>query len=695
MKTILIAWEFGSGLGHLVRLLPLIKRWTESHRVILVLRSADRTGRIFEGCDVTIINTPGIAINPAEIITPARTFSHILSNTILPNTASVIRFCSEWKNIFDRFRPDIVVCDHSPGAILAARICKLKTVNLGTGFFHPPDTVPMQDLLPDLNPDEQGMIRHEESVLRIANSVLEHYQCEPMDRLVQLYSDITPLLLTFPELDHFARNSQTVYWGAWNISGGAPARWPDSSSPKIFAYLKAKKRFRDILEGFRRFDGTFLVYLDELTEQIRNEFSRSNIQFVEQRLDLLDVADRCDLAVLNAGHDSTVSMLLAGKPTLHFPLTTEQLLFAKRIDYSKAGIYQGFVMEKGQIEIGGGIGFEMPDFDFPEHVHKRLNEAFDSDEIRQGAQQFSEKYAAYDQHQAATLLAEHVVTLAEEESLPLNSRSGSASSVALQSSSEENHRALSLPMLHVPKFTRPIVTFRHLGRPGTLGDQMFQIAATVGIAVRHRLEYVFPPWKYSKYFNSKFPETVWLPSTDAVIEMPGGYREIKLRPNRSYHLFGRFVSDKYFAHCKETVIALFEPCEQSANYMDKYLKDNFGSSNPDELCAIHVVADNARRGGRYVDLLRTGYYAGAINSMKQQMPDMRFLVFSDNPVFCRSYFVGEEFHVSEDHVDAVGLLLASRCSYQIIANTTESWWAARLGGVKIKKTIAPEKWFVG
>src|SRR3984957_1804634 len=50
------------------------------------------------------------------------------------------------------------------------------------------------------------------------------------------------------------------------------------------------------------------------------------------------------------------------------------------------------------------------------------------------------------------------------------------------------------------------VTFP-LGQLGRLGNQLFQIAATIGIARRNDCPFIFPPWPYAKYFEFPIPQS--------------------------------------------------------------------------------------------------------------------------------------------------------------------------------------------
>ncbi|MDC3377155.1 hypothetical protein OAV85_04045, partial [Candidatus Nanopelagicales bacterium] len=46
-----------------------------------------------------------------------------------------------------------------------------------------------------------------------------------------------------------------------------------------------------------------------------------------------------------------------------------------------------------------------------------------------------------------------------------------------------------------------MVTYRALGSNGRLGNQLWQIAATIGLAYHHDEPVHLPAWKYQPYFN--------------------------------------------------------------------------------------------------------------------------------------------------------------------------------------------------
>lgn len=113
-----------------------------------------------------------------------------------------------------------------------------------------------------------------------------------------------------------------------------------------------------------------------------------------------------------------------------------------------------------------------------------------------------------------------------------------------------------------------------------------------------------------------------------------------------------------------------------------------GGENPPVSCSIHF------RRGDYLDpansfltgICTEAYYEGAVRYLKEQYPGRRFhyWLFSDDPDFARSRHFGdgeEENTVVDWNTGKSSLLdmqLMSHCSVNICANSTFSFWGARL-----------------
>lgn len=92
----------------------------------------------------------------------------------------------------------------------------------------------------------------------------------------------------------------------------------------------------------------------------------------------------------------------------------------------------------------------------------------------------------------------------------------------------------------------------------------------------------------------------------------------------------------------------------------------------------------------YVDLTATDYYERAMDIF----PDDDFLVFSDDPDWCKEkYKDNKRVQVMERGDEVEDFNLLASCKHQIIANSSFSWWAAWLNPNPAKQVIAPLNWY--
>lgn len=223
-----------------------------------------------------------------------------------------------------------------------------------------------------------------------------------------------------------------------------------------------------------------------------------------------------------------------------------------------------------------------------------------------------------------------------------------------------------------------MITFKELGRYGRLGNQMFQIASTIGIARANNQEFCFPEWKnwdaierfglhedfeVQGYFENPLPG--FKPDNYLNKFIHWGYQKINIK--RPVNLIGHLQSEKYFKHCEDEVRHYFEFKRQG--------KKKKG-------CAVHI-----RRGdydGEYHPRLDEEYYLLAMERMGADS----YTFYSDSPNEIEKYAKygeivprGDQIHDLQDY---------SNHDCYIIGNSTWSWWGAWLGG---NKTIAPSRWF--
>ena len=86
--------------------------------------------------------------------------------------------------------------------------------------------------------------------------------------------------------------------------------------------------------------------------------------------------------------------------------------------------------------------------------------------------------------------------------------------------------------------------------------------------------------------------------------------------------------------------------------------------------------------------LPLSYYKEAVS----RLPDnLLYIIVTDNPAYVRDHFdFIENKIVMSDNPEAVDMHLFTRCRYNIIANSTFSWWGAWLNEQRGKQVIGPK-----
>jgi len=229
------------------------------------------------------------------------------------------------------------------------------------------------------------------------------------------------------------------------------------------------------------------------------------------------------------------------------------------------------------------------------------------------------------------------------------------------------------------------VTFP-LGELGRLGNQLFQVAATIGVARRSGCPFIFPPWPYARQFEFPIPQSHSIRQMQRRAQRTFAYEEIVV--DRATELYGYFQSERYFAHCRDEVRRYFTPHRA----LSQLLERGFGDLLATRTCSVHVRRTDYVGDSIWRELAAGDYYERA---MSQFDPDTTFVIFSDDIQWCKQRFRGRSVFFVEALSAVEDLFLMARCRGHIIANSSFSWWGAWLDPNPDKKVIAPAQWFAG
>jgi hypothetical protein len=380
VATFFLAWELGMGAGHCVNLLPVARRLVErGHTVYFAPRDLVSAKRVFGALPVPYLAAPYSCSRPPNAVSLPRTFADILHNTGFGDQETMETLLSAWCRLIEFVQPAVVVCEHAPMALLASHALGRRRVVLGTGFFSPPDVSPMADLRDWLPPEPNELLRYEQAVLARINHALTNAGKAPLARVASLYAEVNAnFLLTFAELDHFPDRPPAHYWGMWSPPTGSSPAWPLGDGPRIFAYLKPPMppwKAGEVLGLLRRSRSRSLVWMPGADPKWLAQFHGSNFSVASGPLDIRQVAEQCDLAILNGNAGTATELLLHGVPQLQIPIYLEQTVFSRRV-----------------VQLGAGLMAESHRLD---QIAGQLSLLLSSDAYRRAAMQFAQRYKAF------------------------------------------------------------------------------------------------------------------------------------------------------------------------------------------------------------------------------------------------------------------------------------------------------------
>lgn len=396
---IFYAWELGQDLGHLLRFLtPALKLRERGHEVLFAVRdlsNAESTlghrGFPLMQAPIWIANVSGlpkITVSYAEIALRYGFISY-------PGLKALVK---AWRELYRYVEPDLVLTDHSPTALLAARSLGLRHAPIGSGFFSPPQASPLPSMRYWDKISAERIARPDQMATQVANRVLADLGGEPLQSMADLFRGDENFLCTFRELDHYPNREAAQYWGpTFEMDQGVEVAWPPGKGKRIFAYIKPRYNdFEKLLVALRDSGAQVVCYAPGIGKEHVEKYSSARMVISREPVKLKSMMEGCDLVVCHAGPGTMTVALLAGVPLLLMPTQLEQLMGARRVAELNAAIV---VMKNSPVggkdgkPAVGKDGKPIPDTDYLALIRQLLTE----DRFRKGARAFAKKYEKFSQ----------------------------------------------------------------------------------------------------------------------------------------------------------------------------------------------------------------------------------------------------------------------------------------------------------
>jgi hypothetical protein len=139
MGTVLFAWELGGGLGHVGPMRVLAEELSRfGHRVVFAVRDVS-SSRMVLGQSWPILQAPMGASTRSLGMKGAGTYADIMAVRGFASAEELEHLVRSWSDLIELVKPNLVVADHSPTALLAC-FGVVRVITVGFGFYLPRST---------------------------------------------------------------------------------------------------------------------------------------------------------------------------------------------------------------------------------------------------------------------------------------------------------------------------------------------------------------------------------------------------------------------------------------------------------------------------------------------------------------------------------------------------------------------------
>lgn len=198
----------------------------------------------------------------------------------------------------------------------------------------------------------------------------------------------------------------------------------------------------------------------------------------------------------------------------------------------------------------------------------------------------------------------------------------------------------------------------------SIGNMLFFIAGTIGIATKNGYTFGLPRWNGSEFFVNQPPLPEDINYTE--VDLPWGFNGFDVPDNTS--IFGWMQSEKYFEHCEELIRSYFK-----MKPIIEPIKDTI---------LVHYRAYNPAVYNMLVPQTKA-YYMKAL----AELPKKRVVVITDNITEARNV-IGENVEY-QTNTPIEDFYLLCNADYLVMSNSSFSWWGAWLSRAQ---TVCPKNW---
>jgi len=349
-RRVLSVWELGSGLGHIDRMLGVGRALrARGHESRFLLKDLSRAEVRFAADEhgqrwwygQSPVWLPTLNNGPA-----LRSYTVVLAAAGWLNPVGLAGLVTAWRAMFELLKPDALVCDHAPTAMLAARGMGLPVFCVGNSFEVPPAGPNFPPMAFWDAEEHRRCVGQDEQLLVAANKALSLLGDAPLGRLTDLFDGVHRCIMSLPELAHYDQDGSAaadIVGPTFVADMGSLPTWPDADitrgKPPVFVYLNpANAQFEPLIVTLKALQWPTVVFAKGMSPEAAARLGSPSLRFETQPLRMDAVLRRARLVISHGSVGTVTAAALAGVPQLVLPSHMEQWMVSRRIEQAGVGL---------------------------------------------------------------------------------------------------------------------------------------------------------------------------------------------------------------------------------------------------------------------------------------------------------------------------------------------------------------------
>ncbi len=328
MSRFLLCWEFGDRHTHLFRLLSLsLQLRTLGHEVLFAIHDVQAGASVLSRHGLAFVPVPQAHDAFAPPPEHDLCYADELVRAGLGDRVALLGLVDAWQGLFSLFKPDALVIDNGPSALVAARLSGLPRLVVGDGYTLPSTlgwSASARVHLRQGDGSNGRAVQLRSSERRVAETVSGVMRLSagrrPPPARTQLFDPAECMMLTDAALDPFAPRPGTVYEGALvRTDVGLPMVW-NEAGPRVLLHL-AQPKLAQQAAGIPSLAGADVIGwgVPARARLVELQQARPAVRWIGSAICLDSVLPDADLCIHDGTHGLLSACLSAGVPQVVIP----------------------------------------------------------------------------------------------------------------------------------------------------------------------------------------------------------------------------------------------------------------------------------------------------------------------------------------------------------------------------------------